>query len=114
MRWLLTISILLLFINPLFAQGIGARSTVSTVDLADSTTEYSKTIGSGNKPATQIQIRCRTSQSIRISFTSGGTAADYFTLPADQTYSEDHLKLIGTVYLRGNADSLTAEVMIWD
>ena len=114
MKKIIIVIFLLLFCNTAEAQWASRRPDISIVDLSDSTVEYSLAIGSGSRPVTQIQVKCRTSASIRMAFESGGTTSTYTTIPSGQTYFENDLRFIGTLYLRGGAASLEAEVMIWD
>ena len=114
MKKFIIILLLLLFCNTADAQWASRRPTTSIVDLTDSGTEYSLAIGTASRPASQIQVKCRTSSAIRMAFASTGTSATYTTIPSGGTFFENDLRFIGTLYLRGNANSLSAEVLVWD
>ncbi len=111
-KWLMIF--MLLFSNVAYADtGVGRKPTVTTATLPDTSTEVTVDLSTEYRPITQLQIKCRTSVAIRISFTEGGTSDDYFTLPADQTYFDNELNWKGKIYLKSGSGSVTAEVMYW-
>lgn len=58
-------------------------------------------------------IKCRTSVAMKLAYTSGQSGSTYFTIPADQTYWDDHINTVQTVYLQSATGGVVVEVMVW-
>lgn len=98
----------------MLAMGADYRPTTPTIynkTMTDADTEYSQALPAGTR---KFQVKCRTSFAIKLAFTSGASGTTYTTIPADQTYWEDHIALKGvTLYFQCASAAKVAEIIAW-
>lgn len=99
------------------SQGGSSQSTVSTatiqnITLATATTEYTITIPANSK---RFTLKTRNNSILKVSYTSGQSGINYFTIGYGVCYTEDSLDGSSlTLYLQSSKDSTIIEVLSWE
>lgn len=86
------------------------KVTIYNLTLTSANTEYSQALPNN---AQKVMIKCRTSFPMKLAYTSGESGTTYFTIPADQTYWDDNINTVQTVYLQSTQAGIVAEIMVW-
>lgn len=86
------------------------KVAIYNLTLTSANTEYSQALPNN---ARKVMIKCRTSAAMKLSYTSGESGSNYLTIPADQTYWDDHINTVQTVYLQSTTAGVVAEIMVW-
>ena len=87
---------------------------IRNVTMADASHWYAvdcADAGSGISRVRKVNIRCRQSAGMKVSFDPQG--ASYFTVPAGQTYFEDGLDMPVVFYLQPSRNGDQAEVVVY-
>lgn len=91
---------------------VGATTaTIYNVNCAVAGNEYFQILANGT---VRFSVRSRKNGKLQISFTSGETGINFFTIPAGCVWAEDGLSLTGrTLYFQSNIDNDVVEILQW-
>lgn len=88
----------------------GRKPTIfnKTMTLAD--TEYSYQLP---EDTVKFELKCRTDFDVKLSFTSGESGTNYFTIPSGQSYWEDEVETTKTLYFQCADAGKILEIKSW-
>lgn len=88
----------------------GSTPTIYNVSVPLANTEVSQALSAETK---KFSIRVRGVAKLKISYTSGQSGTNYWTVFPGTVYMEDMLNFSGSLYFQTNLPAMTVEIVEW-